>query len=85
MDCGENYGPLQGCADDGTLRQMDRQLYIAGHEDISVECLTVLPGIGKVDYREAIVLYNLRKCGVFEHDTIATHLQAGHAPAAGEQ
>ena len=56
MDGGKDHSLLQRRTNHRTLRQMDGQLLVAGHQDIRVECLAILPGIANRRHRITIVL-----------------------------
>lgn len=85
MNRREDYRPLQWGPDHRSFRQMNGQGCIAWHEDIRVECLALLPGVGKGDHRIAIILDDGGQRGVFERDTITAFLQVGRAPTAGKE
>ena len=56
VDSGEHHGALQRGTNHRSLWQMEGQLGIARHEDIGVERLAILPGVGKVHHRKFVVL-----------------------------
>ena len=85
MNRREDYRPLQWGPDYRSFRQMDGQRCIAWHENIRVECLALLPRVGKGNHRIAIILDDGRQCGVFERDTITAFLQVGRTPTTGKE